>query len=299
MCHERDEMCRTILTDNGYECDFVHEDREIYALKTGNRIAGLATQTAHFVTDTPEVRHKINNVFIINLHRRDDLWKKVEHIRRFFAERGMPVGRVDGCDFAEVVKDDPLALNQMIASQLIDLYGRGFGKKTSSFLGEIGCFLSHKNCWTQIVSKNLANTLILEDRLLFAPDKFTDAFDSGLDMMYLHNHMRKGFVGHGLQAYVVSNEGATRLLQANRRMHMPIDLQLRRLCAEGKLNARVSDSACFSRDNNRNSSIENDNSYSHDAFNDKRDARSLLERIITSMLQKNIPINDHLENYYI
>jgi len=299
MCHERDEMCRTILTDNGYERDFVHEDREIYVLKTGNQIAGLASQTTRFVIDTPEVRHKINNVFIINLRRRDDLWEKTEHIRRFFAEKNIPVGRADGCDFAEVVKDDPLAFNKLVASQQISLSGRGFKKKTSSFLREIGCFLSHKNCWGQIASKNLANTLILEDGILFEPDKFTDAFDSGLDMMYLHTHMRKGFVGHGSRAYVVSNEGATRLLQTNRCMYMPIDLQLRHLCTEGKLNARVSDSPCFTRDDDRTSSIVDDDCCSNDTANSRQDTRPLLERIITSMVQKNIPLNDHLEDYYI
>lgn len=51
--------------------------------------------------------------------------------------------------------------------------------------GEIGCSLSHLNCWRHIVKTNVDTSLILEDDVIFS-DGFTTELESTLDT--LNNH---------------------------------------------------------------------------------------------------------------
>ena len=53
----------------------------------------------------------INNVFIINLDKRTDLWKKLRKVRSYFIKNNIIVKKITGNDFRETIKNDNLILN--------------------------------------------------------------------------------------------------------------------------------------------------------------------------------------------
>jgi collagen beta-1,O-galactosyltransferase len=113
-------------------------------------------------------------------------------------------------------------------------------------VGEIGCYLSHTNIWKEIVNNNYNNCIIFEDDVI--PDKIYDDIikyiedvPDDFDIAYLGWWTRKNLnninknsnwlysVNNsdkpnvlGLYAYIISNNGAQKLLSKA----FPIDVQL-------------------------------------------------------------------------
>lgn len=101
--------------------------------------------------------------------------------------------------------------------------------------GEIGCSLSHLNCWRHIVKTNIGMSLILEDDVIFS-DGFTTKLESTLNKLNVHlpnwdllylgreplqkdEYVYDGIVKPGYSfgtfAYMITHNGARKLLDAN------------------------------------------------------------------------------------
>lgn len=114
--------------------------------------------------------------------------------------------------------------------------------------GEIGCFLSHRRAWQQIVDEGLAGAFIIEDDMEITPS-FQATWDFALKVMqpgdYIKFPVRK--IGGGSQriftdgiftlvlptvgpldtrAQLVTREAAKRLLQATSQFDRPVDTTL-------------------------------------------------------------------------
>ena len=103
------------------------------------------------------------------------------------------------------------------------------GKNKNDLIGEIGCFLSHIDCWETIVTNKMKHTLILEDGILFDKECFNETIHSSdsYNIIFANKEMIKQkhtLTGYGLQAYIVSNNGPQKLLKNCPMMYMPIDL---------------------------------------------------------------------------
>jgi hypothetical protein len=51
-----------------------------------------------------------------------------------------------------------LLLNDYIKTNRINLNGSGFRNTKTSFLGELGCYDGHYNCWKYIVENNVSRS---------------------------------------------------------------------------------------------------------------------------------------------
>jgi GR25 family glycosyltransferase involved in LPS biosynthesis len=115
--------------------------------------------------------------------------------------------------------------------------------------GEVGCFLSHRKCWQQIVDGAAPYALIAEDDLMIAPDLWSNAIalvtahadeDSFIRLPAKDREQRAAIVaktGHttlfvpkviGLQTVcqIVGRKAARRLLAATQRLDRPVDTTL-------------------------------------------------------------------------
>ncbi|WP_157020163.1 glycosyltransferase family 25 protein [Mesorhizobium xinjiangense] len=113
--------------------------------------------------------------------------------------------------------------------------------------GEVACFLSHRRCWQRIVDEGLPYAVVLEDDLHFGldaelvlgdaswippgtdvvkietkldPTQIDKAVTAAVGERTLHK-LRDKHVGGG--AYIVSSEGAQRLLQMSQSLSNPVD----------------------------------------------------------------------------
>src|SRR5690606_33896886 len=112
--------------------------------------------------------------------------------------------------------------------------------------GEIGCFLSHRQIWAEILHRNLDAALILEDDLALDHALFTPARDLGLThisrfgLVKMHPKPPKGratvigqknavtlvqeqYPSLGTTAQLVSRGGAARLLDHCQTFDRPVD----------------------------------------------------------------------------
>jgi GR25 family glycosyltransferase involved in LPS biosynthesis len=136
-------------------------------------------------------------------------------------------------------------------------------------LGEIGCFLSHRQCWEHIVVSGKRGALIIEDDVEIAPEAFSSllplvlsAIPLGAYVRFPHKPGRESgtsvLMGDGFEVFepispglgtvgqFVSRDAAQALLAASNTFDRPVDafLQLRKLH-----NVRIlSTSPCVMRD---------------------------------------------------
>ena len=124
--------------------------------------------------------------------------------------------------------------------------------------------MGHKRCWEKIIKENLENILILEDGIIFDEDIFNDninKYNKNYDIIFVNKEMKRNgnmLYGYGLQGYILSKNGAKKLLNLCRTMTIPIDLQIRNLCNEKKIIWEIYDKPLVERNNKRMSSISKD-----------------------------------------
>lgn len=139
--------------------------------------------------------------------------------------------------------------SSLSSAELNAHYQSNLNKRTyrrSLSLGEIGCYLSHRNCWQQVVDNNLAMALILEDdaalndqlpgvlssieklpikwdiiKLCDPPKRKKYASIVGLDKKTRLCQYKK--VPSRATGYVVSHNGASKLLKARSVFGRPVD----------------------------------------------------------------------------
>jgi GR25 family glycosyltransferase involved in LPS biosynthesis len=124
--------------------------------------------------------------------------------------------------------------------------------------GQLGCHDSHVKVWKHIVANKISMTLILEDDATLVHNQATQsairkAFDDCASLkipwhiMYLGRQRNKDISRHsallsrpqgccGLFAYIVTLEGAQKLLQYTAAYRVPVDVHVGNLSDQGKLN---------------------------------------------------------------
>ena len=237
----------------------------------------------------------INNCLIINLDSRRDLWDNLENFRVKWISEKKSVERIPAIN----LRNENNVLMQLLASNRININGSGFRKNKDSFLGEIGCYMSHYNSWKYVVDNNLDNCLILEDGIEFLKNDFTNLkINNNIDILFVNEEMNlfdsnKNFAGYGTQGYVVTKKGAKKLMEKCSTMIMPIDLQIRHFCNTKDIMGSVISKPFVKRNNNRLASIDNGIT-NMDNPNEKQDSNSIIVRLLNNLRKNNINIDDFI-----
>lgn len=176
-------------------------------------------------------------IFYINLDRRTD---RDENVKRIARDLKLNVERISAVDGAKLDLDT--IPNNIITRKGIDDAKNKWNKLFVPLTrGGIGCALSHRNVWKKIIDENICNALILEDdircdkdfdkKLHFYEISWPNDYDiiflgyHSSTIKYINNKVNDIFVKsdsiYGLFGYVVSNEGAKKLLNI-----FPITLQI-------------------------------------------------------------------------
>jgi glycosyl transferase family 25 len=245
----------------------------------------------------------IENIFIINLSRRTDLLNKIQYIFNFIKEQypNINIQRIEGIDIKEKQQDNPLLFNNLLTNNVIALNASGLRNTKDGVLGEIGCYLSHKNCWETIISNKLNNTLILEDGVIFNKLNFSSNITINqnyfnYDIIFCNKEMnvvQSTLTGYGLQGYIVSYNGANKLVEYCNQMQLPIDLQIRNVCNEKKLLWYKLNNFFVERNNHRESSISEHEFYENN-LNEKQNMDPIIIRLLKNMVKANINLVEYL-----
>ncbi|MGB3390275.1 MAG: glycosyltransferase family 25 protein [Pseudaminobacter sp.] len=182
-------------------------------------------------------------VFVINLDRSPERLAKV---RESAEKLGVELVRVKAVDGAQLTPEH---------AQKVDhaSFERNHGKRILP--AEIGCYLSHLDALRIVADSPQSHAVIVEDDVRFSPDFPAFLADlvalEGWDVVKLINHRTRGFVTHAKvndryrigrcahgpcgssAAYVVTREGARRMLAALNPMGLPYDVALERGWAGG------------------------------------------------------------------
>ena len=239
------------------------------------------------------MNNKITNVLIINIERRADLLESIRYIFDYFGknQKDIQIEKVKGIDGKLNYDNNKLFFNNLIANKQISLQANGLRSMKDQILGEVGCYLGHKSCWEKIASNRFKNTLILEDGIKFDTESFIDILDSeNYDIIFVNKEMvesNNNLIGYGTQGYIVSYEGALKLLNYVGTMELPVDLQIRNLCNQRILKWKLSPTNFCERNNDRVSSI-NSNVCTFQKFD------NIATRIIKNMIKKEIDLLDYI-----
>ena len=179
--------------------------------------------------------------FVIHLARAEQRQPQVEKLRR---DLTMPVHVVDAVDGSNLTQE-----------QIDVVYGRKLHRPRYPFdlrVGEVGCFLSHRDAWREIVRRDLDAGLIVEDDvevdvglLQQILDLHAGVFDPSDYLRLPRKSNEKGEAiagagnitifepvvpGVGMQMQLVGRDAAAALLAETERFDRPVDttLQLRR-----------------------------------------------------------------------
>lgn len=237
----------------------------------------------------------VNNCLIINMDERIDLWENLENFRQEWSKSGRTFHRISGTNY----KNKENVLLEYIRTNRIDLNGSGFRNNKSGFLGELGCFDSHYNCWKYVVDNKLDSCLIIEDGILFLRNDYNNLkMNKNLDLLFVNQEMtmnqEKQYVGYGTQGYIVSLKGAEKLMRLCYSLKLPVDLNMRYLCNSKEINASVLSNPFVKRNNNRKSSIEELKPIDDIDLNAKQNHIPLINRLISKLHEKGINLDDFI-----
>ncbi|XP_030636801.1 procollagen galactosyltransferase 1 [Chanos chanos] len=172
-----------------------------------------------------------DEVFMINLIRRSD---RRERMLRTLAEQEISCKVIAAVDGRAMNVSDIQALGiEMLPGYSDPYHGRPLTK------GELGCFLSHYNIWTEIVERGLKTSLVIEDDLRFEvffkrrlQNLMSEVKSEGLDWDLIYIGRKRMQVDHPEKsvpnihnlveadysywtlAYMMSLQGAQKLLKA-------------------------------------------------------------------------------------
>jgi GR25 family glycosyltransferase involved in LPS biosynthesis len=237
----------------------------------------------------------VDHCLIINLDKREDLWNNLASFREKWTEHGKMWHRIPGVDYTNELH----IINRLLMTNKIDLNGNGFRKGKIPFLGELGCYMGHYNSWKYIVDHKLESCLILEDGITILKDDFQNiTMNSKFDLLFVNEEMKmndnKQFIGYGLQGYVVTQKGAAALMKHCETLSAPIDLQIRHLCNTKMVTATTLSKPFVKRNENRISSIQNEQVSNSENLNDKQDPYPLIQRIIMNLINKNVNLDEYI-----
>lgn len=174
-------------------------------------------------------------ILVINLDRSPD---RLGHMHSVFAERGLSFERVAAVDAHDLGEEEIARWRQGVPS----FYVLG--------AGEVGCFLSHRKCWQIAAASREPFTVICEDDIFLGRNADAilgrhDWIPTGAGIVKLEVIRQKVLLGRqpvvwvegrsvhrllrdfaGSGCYVVSREGAARLLVATTSFCDPVDQYL-------------------------------------------------------------------------
>lgn len=176
---------------------------------------------------------------VINLERSIDRWTSIDEQA---TAHGISVERVPAVDGNAI---PPAEWRDFSARKFALFHGR------RPMGAEYGCYMSHIRALEQVVERDLPYAVILEDDASFLPDtteRLASLIESGFhfDVVKLFNHRVKGFISkhktaagddvgrcvHGpmcsSMGYLVTSNGARRLLRSLKPMFLPYDIALER-----------------------------------------------------------------------
>jgi GR25 family glycosyltransferase involved in LPS biosynthesis len=232
----------------------------------------------------------VDTCLILNLDERVDLWDGLVDFREQWEKTGKKWHRIPGIDY----RNKSNVLNEMILNNRINLNGSGFRQTKEAFLGELGCFMGHYNCWKYVVDHGLDACLILEDGIELLRRDFKNLVANS-DILFVNEEMQmvgaRQFVGYGTQGYIVTQKGAEFLLKNCYTLSVPIDLQIRHLCNTANISANVVFPPYVRRNNTRISSIGMNVDDAND-LNKKQNQNSIIQRLLTNFMQLNLNLDD-------
>lgn len=238
---------------------------------------------------------KVNDCIIINLDERTDLWEKLERFRELWTKSNKKYIRMSGVNYKNKTK----VINEFIVSDKLALIGVGFREKKESVLGELGCYMSHYNAWKYVVDNKLASCLILEDGIEFLRTDFANLqIEESKDILLVNDEMKydssnNKVDGYGLQGYVITNNGAIKLLEKCNTLYNPIDLQIRNMSNANLFNTSILPKPFVKRKSDRLSSIGDDDAVVDD-LNAKQNFNTIINRLLINLMQKNINLDDYI-----
>jgi len=245
----------------------------------------------------------VNNCLILNLDERKDLWEKHEGFRRAWTNLGKKCNRLAGINY----QTEKNVLNKFIANGRLDLQGTGFRNSKKSLIGELGCYMAHYNAWKHIVDKKLESCLIMEDGVIVINWELEKLImPKSLDILFVNSemvpHNEYQVFGYGTQGYVVTYEGAKKLMQECKVLYGPIDIQILHVCKIRKLRASALTTPYITRNNDRLSSIDNTRLQKTDSdlelqtlHRGKQNTDTIVTRIMTNLIRNNVNLDDYIE----
>ena len=100
------------------------------------------------------------DIFVINLKK--DILKK-EYIKNHFRDHG-----IENYTFIKAIDGREMSCEDLLKfydkKKALEVHGRPLAR------GEIGCTLSHLECYKKIISQDLAGAFIFEDDVVFSAD---------------------------------------------------------------------------------------------------------------------------------
>ncbi|KHJ75106.1 LPS glycosyltransferase, partial [Oesophagostomum dentatum] len=175
----------------------------------------------------PEPRlWSVDKIYMINLKRRPERRARMEQI---FEILGIDATYWEATDGQELPGD--------IIYEVLPGYMDPYHKRPIK-AGEIGCFLSHYRIWKDVIDRKLSRVIVFEDDLRFSEDGMErvkevledlDGSKMEWDLIYLgrkrladqeelwvpgHRHLSTVGYSYWTLGYILSNEGARRLLAA-------------------------------------------------------------------------------------
>jgi GR25 family glycosyltransferase involved in LPS biosynthesis len=230
------------------------------------------------------------------MDHRVDLWDNLSNFRDDWEKMGKICTRISGTNYLNKQN----VLNEFIINNRINLNGNGFRNNKTSFLGELGCYKGHYDCWKYVVDNKLETCLILEDGITIVRNDFNNVnINKNIeDLLFINEEMKmdgnKNFIGYGLQGYIVTLKCAEILLNLCLTLNAPIDLQVRHLCNSKEISASCLTRAFVKRNNDRISSIDGFVSNYNTDLNAKQNMQSIIQRLIMNLLKNNVNLDDYV-----
>ena len=144
--------------------------------------------------------------FFINLPTRHFCWKKARFVMSLAPEEiSKSLERIP----AEDTRNDLFPLHRSgLSLNPVGLYNKLYFSQAK---GAVGCFLSHYKCWKRIADENLSSALILEDDVVMSD--VVNYLCANPDIRNEDHLIHLGGRGFdGLEAYILTNSGARRLI---------------------------------------------------------------------------------------
>jgi len=245
----------------------------------------------------------VKNCLIINMDERPELWKNLEDFRQAWTNTGKTWERIVGINYNKKKN----VLNNFIINGRINVMMGGFRNNKTALLGELGCYMGHYNAWKYVVDNKLESCLIMEDGVTIINSKFKElTIPNTLDILYVNaemeQHSENQVYGYGLQGYIVTYEGAKKLMKECHVLQLPIDLQIVHLCKIRALKASALTNPYVMRNDKRVSSIDgsiiketNSRIEKQTMLRDHQNQSSIIQRILINLIRKNINLDEYVE----